>query len=49
MTYTAAFDAGTTAIKGTLINEAGEIVLSRSAELTTMFREGLQEQEPRDW
>ena len=37
MTYTAAFDAGTTAIKGTLINEAGEIVLSRSAELTTMF------------
>ena len=49
MAYIAAFDAGTTAMKGTLVNEAGEAVLSRSAELTTMIREGFQEQAPEDW
>ena len=49
MAYIAAFDAGTTAVKGTLVNEAGEAVLSCSAELTTLVREGFQEQAPGDW
>ena len=49
MTYIAAFDAGTTAVKGTLVNEAGEAVLSRSVEFSTLFHEGFQEQAPQDW
>lgn len=49
MTYIAAFDAGTTAVKGTLINEAGEAVLSRSVELSTLCHDGCQEQAPQDW
>ena len=49
MTYIAAFDAGTTAVKGTLVNEAGEAVLSRSVELSTLCHDGLQEQAPQDW
>ena len=49
MTYIAAFDAGTTAVKGTLVNEAGETVVSCSAELTTLTRGGFQEQNPGDW
>lgn len=49
MTYIAAFDAGTTAVKGTLVNEAGEAVLSRSVELSTICRDGFQEQAPQDW
>ena len=49
MTYIAAFDAGTTAVKGTLVNEAGEAVLSRSVEISTICRDGFQEQAPQDW
>lgn len=49
MTYVAAFDAGTTAVKGTLVNEAGEAVLSRSVELSTLCQDGFQEQAPQDW
>lgn len=49
MAYIAAFDAGTTAVKGTLVNEAGEAVLSRSVELSTLCRDGFQEQAPQDW
>ncbi|MDY3281074.1 xylulokinase [Dysosmobacter sp.] len=49
MAYIAAFDAGTTAMKGTLVNEAGETVVSCSAELTTLTRGGFQEQNPGDW
>ena len=49
MTYIAAFDAGTTAVKGTLVNEAGEAVLSRSVELSTLCHDGFQEQAPQDW
>ena len=49
MTYIAAFDAGTTAVKGTLVNEAGEAVLSRSVELPTLCHDGFQEQAPQDW
>ncbi len=49
MTYIAAFDVGTTAVKGTLVNEAGEAVLSRSVELSTPCRDGFQEQAPQDW
>ena len=48
MTYIAAFDAGTTAVKGTLVNEAGEAVLSRSVELSTLCHDGFQEQAPQD-
>ena len=49
MAYIAAFDAGTTAVKGTLVNEAGAAVLSCSVELSTLCRDGFQEQAPRDW
>lgn len=49
MTYIAAFDAGTTAVKGTLVNEAGEAALSRSVELSTLCHDGFQEQAPQDW
>lgn len=49
MTYIAAFDAGTTAVKGTLVNEAGEAILSRSVELPTLCHDGCQEQAPQDW
>lgn len=49
MAYIAAFDAGTTAVKGTLVNEVGEAVLSRSVELTTLCHDGFQEQAPQDW
>ena len=49
MTYIAAFDAGTTAVKGTLVNEGGKAVLSRSVELSTLCHDGFQEQDPRDW
>ena len=49
MTYIAAFDAGTTAVKGTLVNEAGEAVLSRSVELSTLCHDGFQEQASQDW
>lgn len=49
MTYIAAFDAGTTAVKGTLVNEVGEAVLSRSVELSTLCHDGFQEQAPQDW
>ena len=49
MTFIAAFDAGTTAVKGTLVNEAGEAVLSRSVELSTLCHNGFQEQAPQDW
>ena len=49
MTYIAAFDAGTTAVKGTLVNEAGEVVLSRSVELSTLCHDGFQEQASQDW
>ena len=49
MAYIAAFDAGTTAVKGTLVNEAGAAVLSCSVELSTLCRDGFQEQATRDW
>ena len=49
MTYIAAFDAGTTAVKGTLVNEAGEAALSRSVELSTLCHDGFQEQASQDW
>lgn len=49
MTYVAAFDAGTTAVKGTLVSETGEAVLTRSVELSVICRDGFQEQAPQDW
>lgn len=48
-TYTSAFDAGTTAVKGTLVDENGKVVFSRSAELTTLLSGSFQEQRPQDW
>lgn len=47
--YIAAFDAGTTAVKGTLVNREGKAVLSRSVEITTICNDGFQEQSPQDW
>lgn len=49
MALIAAFDVGTTAVKGTLVNAAGEGVLSRSVNLTTLSGDGVQEQAPQDW
>ena len=49
MTYIAAFDAGTTALKGTLVDEAGESVYSASSELTMLGDGAFQEQSPRQW
>ena len=45
-TYTAAFDAGTTAVKGALVDENGKVVFSRSTELTTLLSGSFQEQRP---
>lgn len=47
--YIAVFDAGTTAIKGALVDETGKTVFSRSAELTTLCHDGFYEQDPGEW
>ena len=47
--YTAVFDAGTTAIKGALVDTEGRIVFSRSAELETLCSGSFHEQEPEMW
>ena len=49
MPYLATFDAGTTAVKGVLVAETGEIALSRSVEIPTVFRGEWKEQDPETW
>ncbi len=47
--YIASFDAGTTAVKGVLADLEGHIVFSRSVDIPTLTRGGVQEQEPDAW
>ncbi len=47
--YIAAFDAGTTAVKGVLVDVEGRAVLTRSADIPTLTRNGAQEQDPETW
>ena len=45
--YVAAFDAGTTALKGALVNGQGCIVASASSELDLYYQRRLSGAEPR--
>lgn len=45
--YVAAFDAGTTALKGALVNGQGCIVASASSELDLIINGDYREPEPR--
>lgn len=49
MRYIATFDAGTTAVKGVLVDLEGRAALSRSADIPTLAEDGHQEQDPRTW
>lgn len=47
--YIAAFDAGTTAVKGVLADLEGHAVLSHSADIPTLTQGGVQEQDAGTW
>ena len=47
--YVAAFDAGTTAVKGALVNGQGCIVASASSELDLIINGDYREQSPDQW
>ena len=47
--YVAAFDAGTTALKGALVNGQGCIVASASSELDLIINGDYREQSPDQW
>ncbi|PJM77013.1 xylulokinase [Bifidobacterium felsineum] len=49
MQYVAAFDAGTTALKGALVAEDGQIVASASCDLTLIIDGDFREQNPNEW
>ncbi|PLS25171.1 gluconate kinase [Bifidobacterium imperatoris] len=49
MWYTAAFDSGTTALKGALVAEDGRIVASASSDLTLIINGDFREQDPDEW
>ncbi|NMM97786.1 xylulokinase [Bifidobacterium olomucense] len=49
MQYAAAFDAGTTALKGALVAEDGRIVASTSSNLTLVINGDFREQDPGEW
>ncbi len=49
MEYIAAFDVGTTAVKGVLVDGAGQAAVSRSIDIPTLAENGLREQDPRVW
>lgn len=44
--YVAAFDAGTTALKGALVDRRGRIVASASSELNLIINGDYREQSP---
>lgn len=46
--YVATFDAGTTAIKGALVDDAGHIVVSASGDLDLIVDDA-REQDPNQW
>lgn len=45
----ATYDIGTTAVKGVLINEKGEVLSSESKTISTIFDNEKKEQRPQDW
>lgn len=47
--YVAAFDAGTTALKGALVDRQGRIVASASNELNLIINGDYREQSPDQW
>lgn len=47
--YAAAFDSGTTALKGALVARDGRIVVSASRDLTLIIDGDHREQDPREW
>ena len=49
MNYIATFDVGTTAVKGVLVSETGEVILSQSETIETIFEGDFIEQKPEDW
>lgn len=49
MTYIATFDAGTTAVKGVLVDGRGRAALTRSVEIPTLFDGWRKEQDPAAW
>jgi len=49
MRYTAAFDVGTTALKGVLISDAKELAFEKSLPLETVSVGDYKEQNPNDW
>ncbi|MBT1175778.1 gluconate kinase [Bifidobacterium sp. LC6] len=49
MRYAAAFDSGTTALKGVLVAEDGRIVASASSDLTLIIQGDFREQDPKEW
>lgn len=49
MPYIAAFDAGTTAVKGALLDGSGRLAASGAAEIETLYDGERKEQRPEDW
>ncbi len=47
--FIAAFDVGTTAVKGVIVSTAGEVVFSSSINIETIFEQDHKEQSPLDW
>lgn len=46
---TATFDIGTTAVKGVLVSDTGEILLRASVDIHTCFEGNYKEQDPEEW
>lgn len=49
MKYTAVFDFGTTAVKGALIAEDGQMFTKQSVNLKLLLKDGYIEQDPQSW
>lgn len=49
MKYVAAFDIGTTAVKGVMVSERKQAVASYSQTIKTIYGNGRKEQDPLDW
>lgn len=49
MQYIAAFDAGTTAVKGVLVDLEGRAAAAQSVDIPTLAENGFQEQAPQAW
>ncbi|MEM1485669.1 FGGY family carbohydrate kinase [Oscillospiraceae bacterium PP1C4] len=47
--YIAAFDVGTTAVKGVVVTTEGKVVYSSSINIDTIFQGEYKEQKPSDW